>query len=396
MAEGLFHNMDSGAQPMINPLITPLVRPVRILIISSYIGRPGSVVGGGETYAELLAVQLVNLGHRVFMGCWHHGAVGQPGSLGTSPVRQVRIRSALDLQAIAALIRVIRKDRIELIIANSPKEYWPAVIASKLTRRKVALVRHLTRSISPITRTLINCGAECIIAVSHSVRLQLERSGIKSSLIREVTNGVPVERIREYLPERESTRSEIGYLSDDLVIGFAGRLHPEKGLFFLIKAFQNLYRRHPRTRLLIVGDGPELQAMRRMAIEMGLDNRVRFMGRIDPVYRMYAAMDICVMPSICQEAFGFAAAEAMAMGRPVIASAAGGLTELITNEVDGLLVPPGDAEALTAALLRLIENPAEMQSFASAGREKIASLFSDNIQGERMNDLVLDIMQGKH
>ncbi|MBA4374050.1 MAG: hypothetical protein C0402_14460 [Thermodesulfovibrio sp.] len=373
-----------------------MMEGVGILIISSYIGRPGALVGGGETYAELLALQLANRGHQVCLGCWHNGAVQRRTSAGSISVRQVRIRSALDLQAIAALIRIIRRDSIGLIIANSPKEYWPAVIAARLTNRKVVLVRHLTRGISPVTRTLINSGADCMIAVSHSVRLELEQSGIKKTLIREITNGVPVEKIRKYLPERESTRLEIGYLPDDLVIGFAGRLHPEKGLIFLVKAFQEICRRHPRARLLIVGDGPELQTVRQAGTEMGLDNRIRFTGRVEPVYRMYAAMDIFVMPSICQEAFGFAAAEAMAMGRPVIASAAGGLTELLTHEIDGLLVPPGDADALTAALLRLIENPADLQRFSSAGQEKITRLFSDTIQGDRMHDLVRDIMQDRH
>lgn len=368
-------------------------RGLRILIISSYIGRPGSLVGGGETYAELLALQLAGRGHQVFLGCWQDGMVSLTSAPGALPARQVRIRGALDLRAVAALLHIIRKDSIDIIIANSPKEYWPAVLASKLTGSKVVLVRHLTRGISPVTRTLINCGADCMVAVSHSVRLELERSGISTALIREITNGVPVSKIRGHLPERESTRADLGYLPEDMVIGFTGRLHPEKGLIFLLQAFRKISAAHPRARLLIVGDGPELQAMQQVGLEMGLGSRVSFTGRIEPVYRMYAAMDIFVMPSVCQEAFGFAAAEAMAMGRPVIASAAGGLTELITHEVDGLLIPPGDTAALAAALWRMIENPAEQKAFARAGEEKISSLFSDTIQGDRMHELVLALAE---
>lgn len=368
---------------------------MKILIISSYIGRPGSLVGGGETYAELLASQLADLGHDIYMGCWNGGTISMPRAAKVLPARQVRIRSAVDLHAIVSLIRIIRSDQIGFILANSPKEYWSAVIASRLTGRKVILVRHLTRRISFATRTLINASADCVIAVSHAVRRNLEESGVRKSIIREIYNGVPVERIREALSERERTRAETGCRPADIVIGFAGRLHPEKGVDCLLTAFGRVARLFPHTRLLIVGDGPEQQPMHRAATAMGLESRVCFAGRIVPVYRMYAAMDIFVMPSICEEAFGFAAAEAMAMGKPVIASASGGLAELITHGVDGLLVQPGDAEDLTAALIRLIENPEERSCFAARGSETVARCYSDNLQGKRMNDLILAISEGR-
>ncbi|MDA8084293.1 MAG: glycosyltransferase [Nitrospiraceae bacterium] len=363
----------------------------RVLIISSYMGRPESLLGGGETYAEQLAGQLSDRGHDIIIGCWQSGTVSLTRIMKKLPSRQVRVRSAIDLVSIASLVGIIRRDRIDLVIANSPKEYWPAVIASRLTGRKVILVRHLTRRISLATRTLINSSADCVIAVSRSVRRELELSGIRENIIREVYNGVPVERIREALKERESTRAETGYLPGDLVIGFAGRLHPEKGLDCLIAAFGRIARHYPQARLLIVGDGRERQTMLRAAAGMHLEDRVRFTGRIDPVYRMYAAMDIFVMPSICEEAFGFAAAEAMAMGRPVIASNSGGLAELITHEVDGLLVRPGDPESLTTALIRLIENPEERRSFAARGLETVTNRYSDRLQGNLMNDLILAI-----
>lgn len=396
MADGQLFSRDPQAQPGLSPQVsTGSPGRLRILIISSYIGRPSALVGGGETYAELLALQLADHGHQVFMGCWHNGTIRLASPSGTLQARRVRIRSALDLQAIAALICLIRKDRIGLIIANSPKEYWPAVIASRLTGRKVILVRHLTRRISVATRAMINFSADCVIAVSHAVRRQLEQSGIRERMIREVYNGVPVERIREALSERDSTRAETGCLPEDIVIGFAGRLHPEKGLACLLAAFGRVARLYSHVRLLIVGDGPEQQPSLRAAAAMGLESRVCFTGRIVPVYRMYAAMDIFVMPSICEEAFGFAAAEAMAMGKAVIASASGGLAELITHGVDGLLVPPGDTEALTTALIRLIENPEEMNSFAARGRETVARCYSDRIQGDLMNDLILAISEGR-
>lgn len=368
---------------------------MKVLILSSYLGRPGALVGGGETYAEILARLLADRGHEVIFGCWQAGMTGLASAGRTLSSRQIRIRSAMDLCALVTLVRVIRHDRIGLIIANSPKEYWPAIIAAGLTGTRVILIRHLTRSISAATRTMINMAADCVVAVSRTVSQALLRSGINEKIIRVITNGVPVDELASALPERDSTRSGIGFSPQDIVIGFAGRLHPEKGLILLIRAFGRIAGRYPRTRLLIVGEGPDRKAVEEELLGTGLADRVKFVGRVSPVYRMYAAMDIFVMPSVCEEAFGFAAAEAMAMGKPVIASSTGGLAELIIHESTGLLVPLGDDEALASAIARLIGNPAEAASYAAAGRERVCNFFSDHIQGDLMNRLVMSVMEGR-
>jgi glycosyltransferase involved in cell wall biosynthesis len=368
---------------------------VRILLISSYLGRPGSLIGGGETYAEILGRLLGERGHVIFLGCWQEGMVSLSHISRQLPARQTRIRSAFDPGAILRLVRIIKQDRIGLVIANSPKEYWPAVIASKLTGTNVILIRHLTRSVSCATRLMINLSVKCIIAVSQTVKKALLQSGIKKDLIRVITNGVPYDEISACESERDSTRAALGFCPGDIVIGFAGRLQPEKGLAFFIKAFSVISVRFPGTRLLIVGEGPERRTMQQELIKRGLGDRALFTGRVEPVYRMYAAMDIFVMPSVCDEAFGFAAAEAMSMGRPVIASAAGGLTELITDGTDGILVPPGDTEALAAAMVRLIENPEQARAYAAAGRDKMRRGFSDVIQGNEMDRLIISLSQKK-
>ncbi|MGC2064094.1 MAG: glycosyltransferase [Thermodesulfovibrionales bacterium] len=364
---------------------------MKILIISSYIGRPGSLVGGGETYAELLAIQLADRGHHVVMGCWRNGTVRLNNSSGTLPARQVRIRSAMDLCAIAALIRVIRKDRIGLIIANSPKEYWPSIIAAKITGASVMVVRHLTRRISWATRTIINMADVNVIAVSNSVKQALLLSAIKEKLIKVVTNGVPIDEIAAFTTERDRTRKELGLQPDDLAIGFSGRLHPEKGLVFLVEAFGRISVQFPFAKLLIVGDGSDRMNIERHVAKLGITDRVLFTGRVVPVYKMYAAMDIFVMPSICEEAFGFAAAEAMAMGKPVIASDSGGLAEMITSGTDGILVTPGNTDALAAAIADLISDPELARSYAAAGQKKILKYFSVRIQGDLMNNLILAV-----
>ncbi|MBI5100772.1 MAG: glycosyltransferase family 4 protein [Nitrospirae bacterium] len=367
---------------------------MKILILSSYLGRPGSAVGGCETYTEILARLLSDLSHDVILGCWQEGTLSLAHISRTLRTRRVRIRNAMDIGAIIKIIRIIRQDRISVIIANSPKEYWPALIAARLTATEVILVRHLTLRLSPATRSMINIAADRIIAVSHSVRRALLDSGIRENIIRVVTNSVPVDEIAGSIGERGVTRVELGFRPDDLVIGFAGRLHPEKGLIFLINAFRLLADRFPQTRLLIVGEGPDRGGIEKKITELGIADRVIFTGWVMPIYRMYAAMDIFVMPSICEEAFGYAAAEAMAMGKPVVASDYGGLTEIITSGTDGILVPPGNSDALAAAITHLIQDPDQSKAYGRAGHEKVRRLFSSRIQGDMIQNLIRDIRRG--
>jgi glycosyltransferase involved in cell wall biosynthesis len=149
------------------------------------------------------------------------------------------------------------------------------------------------------------------------------------------------------LPPREDLRDELGLDGDALV--FAGRLGPQKALGVLLRALVAV----PEVALTVAGDGPERAALERTSRELGLDGRVSFLGAVprDRVLRLFRAADAAVLPS-AWENFPHTVVEALAVGCPVIATQVGGVSEVVRDGENGLLVPPGDPNALAGAIAR--------------------------------------------
>ncbi len=155
------------------------------------------------------------------------------------------------------------------------------------------------------------------------------------------------------------------------VVLAAARLDPGKGLDVLIEAASRV----EGASFVIAGDGPERRALRIRITELGLGGRVRLLGWRDDLRELLAAVDLFVQPSR-HEALSIAVLEAMAAGCPVVATDAGGTRESVDDGVSGVLVPPGDAPALAAAIAALLDDPARRAGFAEAGRGRVRSSFS--------------------
>jgi glycosyltransferase involved in cell wall biosynthesis len=174
-------------------------------------------------------------------------------------------------------------------------------------------------------------------------------------------------------PARETKR---GYQ-----ILFVGRLVERKGVTHLIDALRRLPA-ELGARLVIIGDGPEREALEAQARAAGLGGRVAIRGRVsDAALRdAYAASDVLVLPSIVDargdtEGLGVVLLEAMSYGVPVVASDIGGITDIVENDASGVLVPPGDATALAAALERLARDPALAARLGTAGEQRVRTAF---------------------
>jgi glycosyltransferase involved in cell wall biosynthesis len=179
-------------------------------------------------------------------------------------------------------------------------------------------------------------------------------------IVRNLGLGVDIERFAA--AARHRPRSP-------LLVGYVGRLEPHKGVAVLVDAIRDA----PSCRLEIVGDGPERFALEQQVQALELSDRVCLRGYVqhDELVNVYASFDVVAVPSLetptWTEQFGRVAVEAMASGAPVVASDSGSLRELLAGR--GLLVPPGDARALAAALEALARNPAEQQRLGQLGQE---------------------------
>jgi L-malate glycosyltransferase len=202
-----------------------------------------------------------------------------------------------------------------------------------------------------------------LLAVSRAVAEDFERHlGWRG--IRVVPNGVDVEH---FSPGPAPPAAD--WPGGGLRMLHVGRLHPQKGHRFLIEALARARGRGMDAGLALVGEGPLRGELAEQVARLGLDGRVRFLGRRDDVRELLRAADVFVFPSL-YEAAGIALLEAMACGKPVIASRTGGIVEIVREGVDGMLVAPGDAEELASALGRLAAAPALRSRLGAAARSR--------------------------
>jgi glycosyltransferase involved in cell wall biosynthesis len=169
-------------------------------------------------------------------------------------------------------------------------------------------------------------------------------------------------------------------------------LFERKGIDVLLRALSSLSDEEPVPRVWIVGDGPERPRLERLAARLGVDDRVRFLGRRDDVADLLTACDVYVQPSR-HEGLGVAALEAMAAGRPVVASRTGGLAESVVHERTGLLVPAEDPAALAESLARLLEDPALRKRLGSAGPERVTKAYSPGAMVEAYAQLYDEVLR---
>jgi glycosyltransferase involved in cell wall biosynthesis len=166
----------------------------------------------------------------------------------------------------------------------------------------------------------------------------------------------------------------------------AGRLIPIKGHILLLRAFAAALEQVPELELHIAGRGPLEPALRAIASELRLQDRIRFLGQVVPIQRALEGVSIVVVPSF-GEGFGMIALEAMERARPVIAAAVGGLLDLVQDGETGLLVQPGAAEPLARAIVELGSDPVKAARLGEAGRRRALSEFPEGRAVERIEGL---------
>ena len=243
----------------------------------------------------------------------------------------------------------------------------------------------------PLMRTAVKTlypSSDAILAVSRSVHRELTNDlRLPADRVRVVGNPVDIDTLLSSVrgrPTRGPTTSSITRLIS------VGALNSAKGHAVALAALAAL---PPEFHLDLVGDGPLRGELERQVSRLGLEDRVTFHGFVADPYPLVAAADVLVHPSL-REGFGLAVVEAGVLGVPVVASAVGGLPELIPDPVPGVLVPPNAPEALTAAVLAVVETPRAADD-KNAVLAKIRRRFDPAVVGRRYEDAALGVQHGE-
>jgi len=212
-----------------------------------------------------------------------------------------------------------------------------------------------------------------LIAVSQAIVRKVAEEGRDVVPLSLIYNGVDLQRYDHQEPCC-TLRDEYGMEPGSQIVGVVARLEPEKGHPTLFEAWPEVLRAAPSAYLLVVGEGSRREDLESLARALRIAHRVVFTGRRDDVPAVTAALDVAVLPSY-REAQGLSVLEAMALSRPVVASAVGGIPEMITDGVTGLLVAPHDAPALARAISRLLLDHPYADQIARAGHDLVHERF---------------------
>lgn len=210
---------------------------------------------------------------------------------------------------------------------------------------------------------------------------------------RMIPNGIDAQRVRDIgaRTDRQAKRASLGVPEDAFVVGNVARLHAAKGHPYLIEGFATVVKRIPNAHLVLVGWGPWEQKLRNQAADLGIGDRVHFAGKRLDVFELLATFDIFAFSSI-HEGQGIAILEAMAAGLPLVATSVDGIPDMVRHEDTGLLVPPHDAGALAAGILRLKDEPALSAKMVASARKMVDEEFSIEAVGRAYEELYEELL----
>jgi glycosyltransferase involved in cell wall biosynthesis len=266
--------------------------------------------------------------------------------------------------------------RVPIII-----DYWHGF--SRFNRKRRFICRLLDRF------------TDLSLAVSDGVRQHLlQQLEISPHKVRVLYNGIDLKYLHNHR-DRPEMRSLLEIPADEPVVGIVARLdHWAKGHRELFQALAQV-RSHYPLRCLVIGGGRRQPEMEALVQELSLTPWVNFLGHRDDIPDLLASLDIFVLPSH-SEGISRSLLEAMASGLPVIVSEAGGSPEVVQHEVNGLLVPVKDAEALAQALIRLLSDPVQAKKLGLAAAEHVAAKFSLLRLAQELNEIYLDLASRNH
>ena len=322
-------------------------RKLRIVHVDTETG-----FSGGEVQVFLLLEGLRARGHEVLL-------ISPPGSRCEREARArgfetrtVRTRNDLDARGVYGLWRAFRESGADLVHLHTGRATWLGGLAARLAGLPALTTRRMDRHVRPGLRTqlIYRVFTQRAVAISPAVARRLSDAGVPEERMRTISSSVDPRAVEPRVG-RDARRRAGRVPEDALLLLVLANLVPRKGVDVLLEALVGL---EPAPRLWIAGDGPERGALEAQAQQLGLAERVHFLGRCDDTGDLLAACDVFVMPSRL-EGLGVAALEAMAAGRPVVASRVGGLAGLVVHERTGLLVPPDDVASLADALRRLLD-----------------------------------------
>jgi len=328
---------------------------------------------GGQNQVLLTAVGMAARGGGVSVACRAGGELESRAAAAGARVKPLPFRGDLWPPAIVGLARLMRRERPAALVLHDPHAVSAALVASRLApRAALVAVRRVDFPLRGPFSKAKYCACDRVIVVSRAIGAVVAAGGVRPERTRLVYEGVPD---RVAVPGGTEALLALGVPPGVPVVGNVAALTDHKDHATLVAAMALVRGRVPDARLVIAGEGELRPALEARARELGLGDRVFFAGFRHDLDRLLPALSVFCLSSRL-EGLGTSLLDAMAFGLPVVATAAGGIPEVVEDGVTGRLVPPRDPPALAEALAIALADEGLRRAWGAAGRRRFCERFT--------------------
>ena len=346
----------------------------------------GSGYGGSAVCLAGITEYLDRTAYRPIVAYYHEGfGIDRIRRHGIPLVRLHRGCSWVEL------IRLIHRKQVDLIYGNNDLySHLASILAARWTRRPYLMHMRGIRALTRVERWLMRHIAHFVV-LSKAGQAFYIKEGMPTERITVIHDAIDLAKFNGHLDNRTMRRS-LGIEDDAVILGIVSRLVPKKGHWDLLHAVAQLSHELPQVRCLIVGGDPGphgtyMKQLKEFTRALKIQERVIFTGWRDDIPAITASFDIAVQASEYLEGFGTSILEAMALGKPVVATAVGAVPEVIEDGKTGRLVPPANPDALAQQLRQLIVDRNLREQYGRAGRERVEWFFDQRIQVKEIEAL---------
>ena len=357
-------------------------------------------VSGGEIWIADTAGKLQKKGHNVFIGCPSGSWMAHQSEAQEIPYFDYLIGEEFEGHLLWQLVECLQEEHIDLICCGIPGVREEVPLLDRAIREagcgRILLRLGVAPGAGALSPERIGLGFETvcgIVAVSRDIKRRLleEFPELPPDRIHMIHNGVDMDRFSpsDFLSaDGRRLRASLGIPQHHRIVGTVGRLDPIKNLPMFIRAATSILAKHPDTTFLVAGTGGEKRGLNDAAREAGVLDNFCFAGFIENIPALLHAIDILVHTSL-SEGVPNAVLEAMAMGKPVIATDVGGVSELIETEETGILVPSDDDLGLAAEVCGMLRHPQRAAALGQNARRHVESTFDRRVKFAEIESLFI-------
>ena len=351
--------------------------------------------GGQEHRILLECKEMIRRGHRSVVICRPEAEIRRRAAEAGIPVHPMPIRYSFDAAAVAGMVRLFRREKVDVVNTHSGKDSWVGSMAAKIAGVPLLLrTRHISVPVRRGWYNLIYRWPDGYVTTGEMIREHLIGVGIDPDRVESIPTGVDMARFSPDV-SGDAVRAGMGLSPGEFLVAMIGVLRSWKRHDVFLDTLRLLRGRGIKLKGLIAGEGPRRAAIEMEIREKGLEGVAVLAGYREDVPEILAAAQVVFLTSDRFEGVPQVILQALAMGRPVVASPIGGIPEVVLHGTTGFLCPAGDSAAYADAAGRLLADPPLRERLGAAGRELVLSRYSSTAMCERTEAFYERLAGGK-